>query len=420
MSTKGIDDPDAVVIGAGPAGLAAAASLKKNGIARVLLVERNSHLGGILPQCIHEGFGLVRYREVLTGPEYAQREIDELKKRGVKYMLDTMVLSLDAQRNMVLSNRDGLRCIRPKVVILAMGCRERTTSAIRMTGTRPSGVYTAGTAQNLINIGNCMVGRRAVVMGSGDIGLIMARRLTLEGAKVEAVVEIMPYPGGLKRNVVQCLEDYDIPLILSHSVTKVLGKHRVEGVKMVRVDEDLGPIQGTEKTLECDTLLVSVGLIPENELSKTGGVDIDQRTSGAVVKYNLETSVPGIFACGNVLHVHDLVDYASMEGDAAGERAAERIKGKKVEERLIKMVPGKRVRYVVPHLTALKKQDLYLRADRPIKSAEIEFIAEKGGRLARRLGDVIPSEMIKISVKIGELCRDNTSQIKVRIKEGEE
>jgi NADPH-dependent 2,4-dienoyl-CoA reductase/sulfur reductase-like enzyme len=321
-------DVDLVVIGAGPAGLAAAISAKKNGVQDLVVVERNSWLGGILPQCIHDGFGLEIFQEQLTGPEYAQRYIDELKELEIPYMLDSMVLEVTPEKKVFVASPMGLFCFNTTAVILAMGCRERTRGQICIPGTRPAGVYTAGVAQNLINLKNVMVGRNVVILGSGDIGLIMARRLTLEGAKVHAVVEILPHTNGLPRNIQQCLIDYDIPLLLSHTVTEIHGLNRVEAVTISTVDEDLNPIKGKEKRVVCDTLLLSIGLIPENDLSKTFGVELSPVTGGAVVDETLETSVSGVFACGNALHVHDVVDFVTLEAERAGKSAADYVLGK--------------------------------------------------------------------------------------------
>ena len=319
---------DLIIIGAGPAGLAAACSAYENGVRDILLIERDRALGGILNQCIHNGFGLQRFGEELTGPEYAGRYIEMLKSTSVEVCSDTMVLELKKDRTVCAVNGEkGYFEVRGKAVILAMGCRERTRGAISIPGKRPAGVFTAGAAQRFLNIEGFLCGKRVVILGSGDIGLISARRMTLEGAKVLACVELMPYSSGLQRNIVQCLEDFDIPLYLSHTVTKIHGDRRVTGVTIQKVDEQKNPIPGTEMDFECDTLLLSVGLIPENELTKGAGIRIDPRTNGPEVYDNLETSAEGIFACGNVVHVHDLVDYVSEESARAGAGAARRIAG---------------------------------------------------------------------------------------------
>ena len=315
---------DIVIIGGGPAGLAAAIAAKQSGVNDVIILERDSCLGGILNQCIHNGFGLHTFKEELTGPEYAARYIEKAVEANIPYKLNTMVLSISDKLEIAAVNEeDGLINIKAKAVVLAMGCRERPRGALNIPGFRPAGVYSAGTAQRLINIEGQKVGKEIVILGSGDIGLIMARRMTLEGAKVKLVAELLPYSGGLKRNIVQCLDDFDIPLLLSHTIVKIHGKKRVTGVTIAKVGNDRKPIAGTEEYYTCDTLLLSVGLLPENELSKSAGVELSNITGGPVVNDSLTTSVEGIFACGNVLHVHDLVDFVSEEAAIAGENAAE-------------------------------------------------------------------------------------------------
>ena len=342
---------DIVIIGGGPAGLAAAVSARDNGIESILILERDRELGGILNQCIHNGFGLHTFKEELTGPEYAARYEEQVFRRGIEYKLNTMVMDISHDKVVTAMNREeGLFEIQAKAVILAMGCRERSRGALNIPGYRPAGIFSAGTAQRLVNMEGFMPGREVVILGSGDIGLIMARRMTLEGAKVKVVAELMPYSGGLKRNIVQCLNDYDIPLKLSHTVVDIRGKERLTGITLAAVDEKGKPIPGTEEDYTCDTLLLSVGLIPENELSGSMGVEMNRVTSGPVVKESLETNIEGVFACGNVLHVHDLVDFVSEEAAAAGKNAAkyvmdgERARGG--QEIVLKAVDG--VRYTVP------------------------------------------------------------------------
>ena len=339
-----------VIIGGGPAGLAAAVAAHKAGVTDILILERDNELGGILNQCIHNGFGLHTFKEELTGPEYADRFIQQTKELNIPYKLNTMVLDLAPDKTVTAMNReDGLFQIKPKAVILAMGCRERPRGALNIPGFRPAGIYTAGTAQRLVNMEGLLPGRKCVILGSGDIGLIMARRMTLEGAEVKVVAELMPYSGGLKRNIVQCLDDYGIPLKLSHTVVDIKGKERVEAIVIAQVDEKLRPIPGTEIEYECDTLLLSCGLLPENELSRAAGVDINPLTNGPRVNEQLETSVPGVFAAGNVLHVHDLVDFVSEEAGAAGRHAAAYIQGTAQiagKELPIRTAGG--VRYTVP------------------------------------------------------------------------
>lgn len=340
---------DLVIIGGGPAGLAAAVAARDAGVQDILILERDNELGGILNQCIHNGFGLHTFQEELTGPEYASRFIQQVQERNIDYKLGTMVLDLAQDKTVIAMNReDGLFMLHPKAVILAMGCRERPRGALNIPGSRPAGIYTAGTAQRLVNMEGYLPGRKVVILGSGDIGLIMARRMTLEGAKVQVVAELMPYSGGLKRNIVQCLDDFGIPLKLSHTVVDIRGKKRVEGVTIAQVEKGK-PVPGTEEYYECDTLLLSCGLIPENELSRAAGVELNPVTNGPAVNESLETSIPGVFAAGNVLHVHDLVDYVSEEAGAAGRHAADYILGgEPITGKTLPITCKDGVRYTVP------------------------------------------------------------------------
>ena len=379
---------DIVIIGGGPAGLAAANAAWEDGCRSICIVERDHELGGILNQCIHNGFGLHFFKEELTGPEYAGRFIEMLSKTGVDVRLDAMVLEITEEKEVhIVSTKNGYEVLSAKSVVLAMGCRERTRGAIAIPGTRPAGVFTAGTAQRYLNIEGYMVGKRVVILGSGDIGLIMARRMTLEGAKVLACVEVMPYSGGLTRNIVQCLNDFDIPLYLSHTITDIQGKDRVERVVVAEVDGNRRPIPGTEMTFDCDTVLLSVGLIPENELSRAAGIEIDPRTNGPKVFENMETSIPGVFACGNVLHVHDLVDFVTDESTRAGKAAAALCAGQTAScEHILPVNAGALLGYTVPqriHMDAdFKLVNVFFRVRAVCGKSRIVVKDETGAELA--------------------------------------
>ena len=392
---------DIVIVGGGPAGLAAAASAREQGIESVLILERDHTLGGILNQCIHNGFGLHTFKEELTGPEYAARFIDRVNELGIEYKLNTMVMDISSEKCITAMNREeGLFQIRAKAVILAMGCRERPRGALNIPGYRPAGIFSAGTAQRLVNMEGYLPGREVVILGSGDIGLIMARRMTLEGAKVKLVAELMPYSGGLKRNIVQCLDDFGIPLKLSHTVIDIDGKERVKGVTVAQVDEHRKPIPGTEEYISCDTLLLSVGLIPENELSRGMGVDMEPVTSGPVVNESLETNVEGVFACGNVLHVHDLGDFVSEEAEIAGRAAAKYLLGGHTQKSYVPTRAGENVSYVLPQKLCRGEKDaqkLYFRVRSAFPNAKIIVRAGDTVEEFRRIA-VAPGEMEHVSL----------------------
>ena len=389
---------DLVVIGGGPGGLAAAIEARNNGVENILVIERDKELGGILQQCIHNGFGLHEFKEELTGPEYAERFIKKLKEKNIEYKLDTMVLEVTPEKIVhAINTVDGYMMIEAKAIVLAMGCRERTRGAISIPGERPAGVFTAGTAQRFINMEGYMVGKKVLILGSGDIGLITARRMTLEGAEVQAVVELMPFSGGLARNIAQCLNDYNIPLYLSHTVVDIKGKERVEGVTIAKVDENRRPIPGTEIEYECDTLLLSVGLIPENDISRKTGIVIDRRTSGPVVNEMMETSIPGIFACGNVVHVHDLVDFVSAEARKAGKAAAKFVKDEVQNGEYIELKNGFGVTYTVPQKYRIENIENFLEISMRVNNIY------KNMRLQVKDGDTVLVNMKKAHLAPGEM-----------------
>ena len=414
---------DIVIVGGGPAGLAAAVSAKENGIDSVLILERDKELGGILNQCIHNGFGLHTFKEELTGPEYAGRFIEKVEALNIEYMLNTMVMDISKDKVVMAMNKEeGLFEIQAKAIILAMGCRERPRGALNTPGYRPAGIFSAGTAQRLVNMEGYLPGREVVILGSGDIGLIMARRMTLEGAKVKVVAELMPYSGGLKRNIVQCLDDYGIPLKLSHTVVNIDGKERVKGITLAKVDEKGKPIAGTEEYISCDTLLLSVGLIPENELSRGLGIEMEAITSGPVVNESLETSMEGVFACGNVLHVHDLVDFVSEEAYMAGKNAVRYINGETVkEENRIDLVPEDGVRYTVPKY--IRKENMAdsltvrFRVGGVVKNCYISTYFD-GERVMRRKRPVVaPGEMEEVKISKEKLNEyPNLKKITIKIE----
>ena len=412
--------------GGGPAGLSAACAAWDNGLRKILIVERDHELGGILNQCIHNGFGLHYFKEELTGPEYAGRFIQLLGQTGVEVRLDAMVLEVTPDRQVhMVSKKEGYRVEQARSIVLAMGCRERTRGAIGIPGSRPAGVYTAGAAQRYVNMEGWLPGNRVVILGSGDIGLIMARRMTLEGAKVLACVELMPYSSGLNRNIVQCLHDYDIPLYLSHTVTEIRGERRVEQVVVSQVDERRSPIPGTEMVFDCDTLLLSVGLIPENELTRQAGIEMDRRTNGAVVYENMETSIPGVFACGNVCHVHDLVDFVTAESQRAGAAAARYVLGGERaggENALLQLKNGDGVTYTVPQRLRREQVDrmceVFFRVNRVCGDSEIVVTSGDAQIAAFKREHLAPGEMEHISLPRALLDRAE-GELTVSIREVE-
>lgn len=411
-----------VVIGGGPAGLSAAVEAYEQGVRKILILERDKELGGILNQCIHNGFGLHRFKEELTGPEYSLRYVDMLKETSIETLTDTMVLEISEEKVVrAISTERGYMEIEAEAIVFSMGCRERTRGAIQLQGDRPSGVFTAGTAQRFINMEGYMPGKRVVILGSGDIGLIMARRMTFEGAKVEAVCELMPYSNGLTRNIVQCLEDYDIPLMLSHTIVKIHGKSRVEGVTIAKVDENLRPIPETFKRIDCDTVLLSVGLIPENEITHKAGIQVDVRTNGPKVGELRQTEMPGVFACGNVVHVHDLVDFVSEEGVLSGQGVAKYLKGELDTKANFQTANGDGIGYVVPQTVTLSNVEdqvtFYMRVrnvyDRHIVRAYQgdTLVAEKKER------KFLPAEMVNFKIKRDVLANLSDGEIRFVVEE---
>ena len=397
-----------VIIGGGPAGLAAAIKARESGLEKITILERAEELGGLLHQCIHNGFGLHYFNEDLTGPEYAYRFIKKAEDLDISYLLETMVLDIKPNKEIIAVNsRDGLIKFMPQAIVLAMGCRERTRGTLNIPGTRPAGIFTAGTAQRIVNVDGYVPGKEIVILGSGDVGMIMARRMSLEGAKVKALIEILPYIGGLIRNEVQCLRDFNIPLFLEHTVVNIHGVNRIGGVTMAKVDKTLNPIPGTEERIECDTLFLSVGLIPENELSLKANVLLNPLTGGPLVDENMQTTVSGIFAGGNVVHVHDLVDYVSLEAELAALNAVKYIQGKlhKIRDG-IAVKPGKDIKYVLPtRISGEKDVDLYMRVMKPRKDAKviIKECSSKHDIVKRSFSFVRPSEMIKLKIRVEKL-----------------
>ncbi len=405
---------DTVIIGGGPAGLSSAVALYKSGVRDIIILEREAQLGGILRQCIHDGFGLDRFGENLSGPEYASHFIKEVEENNIPYMTNATVMRITEKREVEVSTREGVIVYEAKAIILAMGCKERSAGSIALLGERPSGVFTAGTAQAYMNLYNRMPGKNVIILGSGDIGLIMARRLTLEGAKVSAVFELMPVPNGLPRNIVQCLYDYDIPLYLNHTVTKIFGKSRIEGVEVSEVDEKRQVIKGSAKYYPCDTLILSVGLIPENILLENAGIEIDPSTSGAVVDEHYQTSVEGVFSCGNVLHVHDLADAVTKESELLASSVAKYINGNLHEERCVEVKKGNGIGHVVPQLVRGKDKFLMtMRVRQQFTNATIA-LTQNGKVIAeKKVRKAIPATMIELDVDGSKIEDDGILEVSV-------
>lgn len=409
---------DLVIVGGGPAGMSAAVAAFESGVTDILILERDAHLGGILQQCIHNGFGLHRFGEELTGPEYAWRYEKLVREKKIPFLLNTMVLDITPDKIITATNpEEGVFQLQAKAIILAMGCRERSKGALNIAGTRPAGIYSAGTAQKYVNMKGYMPGKNVVILGSGDIGLIMARRMTLEGARVHAVCELMPYSGGLARNIEQCLHDFDIPLKLSHTVVQIHGRERLEGVTIAKVDEHRRPIPETREYIPCDTLLLSVGLIPENELSKTAGVPLDRVTNGATVDQDRQTEIPGIYACGNVLHVHDLVDFVSEEADIAGRSAAAYIHGEHAEAVDIPLATDGKIRYTVPQrITAKKDVTVFFRVADVYRNVTV--LVKDGDRVifSRKKPKVAPGEMESITLRPDQFADAKTLRFELEVQ----